>query len=426
MKIRFLPSFYAVVSAAAVYAFALSGIGNAADPKQAYNYTITKQSETQTSSEKRTTKTSPYEGFAESSYSSLWTSSASSNDYLQANLLKSSFAANNQAEKEESETQTQTTTAATTTSQTTVLTTTTTTPATTTTTIQTTTQTSPPQTQAETEPAPKNLDGDTVGYTYNGSRYEENSFDAVCKIVAAEMNESFETEALKAQAVAVYSYLKYNNENGVFPSVSMKSNVPSKIKNAVSGVYGLAAYYNGDYAQTVYCSSTGGSTNSAKNVWGSDVPYLKSVPSEYDMYDRYYGVQKVFSEDEVRSIIESTTGLELSSNPENWFTILPAEQGGILDSGYIGKMLIDGNSYYMKNGNKVAITGRVLRENIFAFRLNSAKFNVSYSGGQFIFTTYGCGHGVGMSQLGANLYAQKAGYNYLQILNHYYPGVTIQ
>ncbi|MCX7657226.1 MAG: SpoIID/LytB domain-containing protein [Oscillospiraceae bacterium] len=421
MKIRFLPSFYAVISAAAVYAFALSGIGNAADPKQAYNYTITKQQETKAPSKKITSKASLYETSEENS--SLWTSSITSDDLLQTNLLKSSFAANNQEEKEETETAAQTT--ATTAPQTTTLATTTTTPATTTTT-QTTTETSPPQTQAQSEPAPKNLDGDTVIYTYNGSRYEENSFDAVCKIVAAEMNESFEIEALKAQAVAVYSYLKYSNENGSYPSVSMKSSIPSKIKNAVSSVYGLAAYYNGDYAQTVYCSSTGGATNSAKNVWGRDIPYLQSVPSEYDMYDRYYGVQKVFSQDEVRSIIESTTGIELSSTPENWFTILPPEQGGILDSGYIGKMLIDGNSYYIKNGNKVAITGRVLRENIFAFRLNSAKFDVSYRDGQFVFTTYGCGHGVGMSQLGANLYAQKGGYNYLQILQHYYPGVTIQ
>jgi len=421
MKIRFLPSFYAVISAAAVYAFALSGIGNAADPKQAYNYTITKQQETKASSTKITSKASLYEASEENS--SLWTSPVTSDDLFQTNLLKSSFAANNQEEKEETETPSQTT--ATTAVQTTTSVTTTTTPATTTT-PQTTTETSPTQTQVQSEPVPKNLDGDTVMYTYNGSRYEENSFDAVCKIVAAEMNENFEIEALKAQAVAVYSYLKYSNENGSCPSVSMKSSVPSKIKNAVSSVYGLAAYYNGDYAQTVYCSSTGGSTNSAKNVWGRDIPYLQSVSSEYDMYDKYYGVQKVFSQDEVRSIIESTTGLELSSNPENWFTILPPEQGGVLDSGYIGKMLIDGNSYYIKNGNKVAITGRVLRENIFAFRLNSAKFDVSYRDGQFVFTTYGCGHGVGMSQLGANLYAQKGGYNYLQILQHYYPGVTIQ
>ncbi|MDN5378203.1 MAG: hypothetical protein PWQ76_458, partial [Clostridiales bacterium] len=138
MKIRFLPSFYAVISAAAVYAFALSGIGNAADPKQAYNYTITKQQETKASSTKITSKASLYETSKENS--SLWTSPVSSDNLLQTNLLKSSFAANNQEEKEETETASQTT--ATTASQTTTLATTTTTPATTTT-PQTTTETSP-------------------------------------------------------------------------------------------------------------------------------------------------------------------------------------------------------------------------------------------------------------------------------------------
>ena len=247
----------------------------------------------------------------------------------------------------------------------------------------------------------------------------------VCQIVAAEMNSDFNEEAIKAQAIATYSYLKYSNQKGVSPSVTVKTSVPTKTANAIKSVFGLTAYYNGAVAQTVYCASTGGFTAAAKNVWNSDIPYLQSVVGEYDNCDRYYGVSKTFTEAEVRSIIENATGLSLSDNPANWFTQLPAEQGGIVDGGYIGNMLIDGNSCYTKNGNNVQITGRVIRENIFAFRLNSAKFSVTYNNGIFTFTTYGYGHGVGMSQLGANLYATKGGYNYMQILQHYYTGITV-
>ena len=297
-----------------------------------------------------------------------------------------------------------------------------------------TTTTLPPQTTTVAATTPSITAATTVAniatdeklsYSVNGVSYRGNAYDVLCQIVSAEMPTDFSDEAIKAQAIATYSYIKYNNLKGLSPSVSIRASVPTKIANAVKSVYGLTAYYNGQVAQTVYCSSTGGATNDAKNVWGGQVPYLTSVISEYDNLDRYYGVNKTFSEAEVRSTIESITGIKLSNDPQNWITILPAEQGGILDGGYVGKVLIDGNSYYLKNGNKVNITGRVIRENIFSFKLNSPKFTVTYNNGNFTFTTYGYGHGVGMSQHGANLYATKAGYTYTQILQHYYSGITI-
>lgn len=316
---------------------------------------------------------------------------------------------------------------------TTVQTTVTTTPATTTSIVTTTPATTTPETTkvttaslAATTPTPILPSTDeTVSYVVNGSKFRANAYDAVCQIVSAEMSSDFNVEAIKAQAVATYTFLKYNNAKGISPSVSIKTAVPSKIAEAVRSVYGLTVYYGGAIAQTVYCSSSGGYTAAARNVWGSDVGCLQSVIGDFDSFDRYYGVTKTFSEADVRSIIESTTGLSLSNDPANWFTILSAEQGGVLDGGYNGNMLIDGNSYYNKNGNKVQITGRVIRENIFAFRLNSAKFTVDYQNGNFTFTTYGYGHGVGMSQLGANLYASKGGYSYLDILQHYYTGITV-
>lgn len=275
-------------------------------------------------------------------------------------------------------------------------------------------------------PSPKSLNnGDTVFYTYNGVRRTESAYDAVCKIVSAEMSSGFDEEALKAQAVATYSFLKYHNQRGSSPSVVMKEAVPTKIKNAVKDVYGIAIYYNGEIAQSVYCASTGGSSTSAKSVWGTNVPYLNAVNCEYDIFDNNYGVTKTFSENEVHSMVLNATGIDLDGDPEDWFEFLSASEGGIADGGYIGNMLIGGQSYYVSNGTKIKITGRVVRENIFNFKLMSAKFDISYSDGIFTFTTYGYGHGVGMSQNGANMYATYAGYDYYDILTHYYMGVDI-
>ncbi len=319
-----------------------------------------------------------------------------------------------------------TTTAATTTIATTtsVTTTSATTTSATTTSAATTAQTTTPviKTTVQTTLPPSSNYNETLTVKVNGSTYSSGGYDLICKVVAAEMPTYFHEEAIKAQAVATYSYIKYSNQKGIYPSVSIKSSVPQKVSDAVKSVYGLAVYYNGSIAQTVYCSSSGGYTSSAKDVWGNYIPYLVSVQSEYDNNDSNYGVKKTFSEDTVRSIL-TNAGFSLSDNPQNWFTLLPAEQGGLLDGGYIGNLLIDGKSTY--KGGK-AITGRALREDIFSFQLKSSKFDVSYSSGTFTFTTYGYGHGVGMSQNGANLYASMGGYDFRQILEHYYTGITIQ
>ena len=300
----------------------------------------------------------------------------------------------------------------------------TTTAATTTSAATTTAETTTPEikTTVQTSLPPSSDYNETLTVKVNGSTYSSGGYDLICRVVAAEMPTYFHEEAIKAQAVATYSYIKYSNQKGIYPSVSLKSSVPQKVSDAVKSVYGLTAYYNGSIAQTVYCSSSGGYTSSAKDVWGNNVPYLVSVQSEYDSNDSNYGVKKTFSEDTIRSIL-TNAGFSLSDSPQNWFTLLPAEQGGLLGGGYIGKLLIDGKSTY--KGGKT-ITGRALREDIFSFQIKSAKFDVSYSNGTFTFTTYGYGHGVGMSQNGANLYASMGGYNFRQILEHYYTGITIQ
>lgn len=253
---------------------------------------------------------------------------------------------------------------------------------------------------------------ETLTAKYNGAVHTVDAFELVCMIVNNEISSYFNDEAIKAQAVAAYSYVKYHNVNGLTPSVLVKSNPPQRIVDMVASVWGKCCYYNGAVAQTVYMASSSGYTASSENVWGGKIPYLTSVACPFDAEsDPNYGVKTKFSEAAIRSAVEKYLGITLSDNPENWFTITE-----YVDGNYVSKVNVDGQT---------TITGRKLRESILNYQLKSASFDISYSpDGYFIFTTYGWGHGVGMSQNGANILAKK-GYTYDQILKYYYTGIDV-
>ncbi|MDE5992097.1 MAG: SpoIID/LytB domain-containing protein [Oscillospiraceae bacterium] len=252
---------------------------------------------------------------------------------------------------------------------------------------------------------------ETFTAKFDGSTHTVNAYDLICWIVNNEMSSSFSDEAIKAQAVAAYSYVKYHNVNGLTPSVLVKKNPPDRIKNLVSEVWGVCCYYNGSVAQTVYMASSSGYTADAKNVWGGSVPYLKSVQCPFDIgNDPNYGSTMKVSESSMRNMLESSLGISLSNNPYNWLKIQ-----SYVDGNYVYELSIDGQK---------TISGRKLRENVMGHKLKSAAFDVTYRDGEFIFTTYGYGHGVGMSQNGANILA-KQGYSYYEILNYYFTGIEI-
>lgn len=247
---------------------------------------------------------------------------------------------------------------------------------------------------------------------FDGSVQEVNAYDLVCMIVSTEMSPSFNQEALKAQAVAAYSYVKYHNVNGLIPSVLVKHDIPDEVRSAVDAVFGKCCYYNGSVAQTVYSASSAGTTASAENVWGGKaVPYLTSVSTPFDITsDPNYGVITTFSESYIKIALESYLGITLSEDPANWLTVT-----GRIDGNYVSSVNVDGQA---------TVSGRKVRENILSFGIKSWCFDVSYSNGEFTFVTYGYGHGVGMSQNGANILG-KQGYTYDQILQYYFPGITI-
>jgi stage II sporulation protein D len=251
----------------------------------------------------------------------------------------------------------------------------------------------------------------TLTARFNGQKQTVNAFGLVCAVTANEVSDSFYDEAIKAQAVAAYTYIKGCNDRGETPDVGVKYNYSDRIESLVESVWGIACYYDGKLAQTVYSASSAGYTASAENVWGGAHPYLVSVSTPFDSAsDPNYGIKKTFTESQMRNYVESDLNIRLSDNPANWFVIASR-----IDGSYVGQLIIDGQ----KN-----ISGREFRESVMDYNIRSSSFDIGYQNGVFTVTTYGYGHGVGMSQNGANILARD-GYTYIQILKYYYTGIQV-
>ena len=266
---------------------------------------------------------------------------------------------------------------------------------------------------------------------------EMNLEDYIAGVVAAEMPAEFELEALKAQAVtartyAVKSMMMFGGSGvatqpGADVSTDFQQNQAyaseeklrerwgvsyerywGKILRAVDETRGQVVTYNGEFINAVFHSSSGGRTASAKEVWGFDYPYLISVPGSWDQKAPRYNDKKEF----VLSEIEQLLGAETQ--------VVAAVQNGSgaiqvianTDSGRIGQIRI---------GSKI-LSGLAIREKL---DLRSTNFKVEIQGNKMVFNTIGYGHGVGLSQYGANGMA-KEGHDYRQIITYYYNGVAIK
>ena len=159
-----------------------------------------------------------------------------------------------------------------------------------------------------------------------------------------------------------------------------------------------------------------GTTTSAKNVWGVDYPYLVSVDSPYDVnYSTSwssYKSERTFTAREIADKFNAVLGTSLdpeTSDPAGWIEIQSRTDGLYVDKVRVGDR---------------TVSGRRIRESI--LHLRSHAFDVSYKDGVFTFTTYGYGHGVGLSTIGADYYARNEGWDYKQILAHYYPGTEVK
>ncbi|MFV0496878.1 MAG: SpoIID/LytB domain-containing protein [Candidatus Fimivivens sp.] len=280
----------------------------------------------------------------------------------------------------------------------------------------------PPRGSDDTPSADDDVFNENLSYTSGGRVRRMNAYDLVCQVLQNETGGNLAPEALKAHVVATYSMIKYHNATGSAPSVLLNSNVSTAVEDAVNAVLGVGVYYNGQYANTVYHSTSGGYTTSSQAVWGGALPYLVSVKSTYDRKAPSYKSSYNISQEDFAAKVKNMYGIELDGDPEDWIRVERDAPGGYVGTVEIGgETRSQGGAYGTKR-----ITGRSIRENLLSFALRSHCFDVKYntSKERFEFTVYGYGHGVGMSQYGAH-YMALEGFNYVEILEHYYTDTEI-
>ena len=291
--------------------------------------------------------------------------------------------------------------------------------------VETTTTETISETSATPAPAP-DPDGEefTVRDQLTDSYYTGSAREIVARALVGEISNWFPDEAIKAQAVAEYTYIKKENMRGNSPTTALRTaaeGVDDRIYRLVDEVLGEAIYYNGEMIQCVFFASSCGYTNSSLNVWGVDYPYLRSVDCPLDATtDPNWADTDSYSSEYIKNAVQSTLGINLTGDPSKWFKI-----NSRLDNrehGWITSLSVGG----MTTANGKNIDGRTMRETVLNYSLKSAAFELKYdkTADEFIFTTYGYGHGVGLSQWGAKALAEN-GYNYKQILQHYFTGAEV-
>lgn len=267
----------------------------------------------------------------------------------------------------------------------------------------------------------------------------------VTGVLAAEMPADFELEALKAQAIAARTFIVRRLAAGdtsgipggkadVLDTVDHqvylsgqtlakwaeegKSGQLSKLERAVRETRGIVMTYQGKPITAAFFSSSGGYTENSEEYWSLSIPYLRSVPSPWE--DNINPKNKETLTLSINEVF-SKVGQKLQATPVS-------AQGGAKRAGENGNEVFrilskttGGRVKEIQIGNR-KYTGREIREKL---GLRSSQFTFERDGDNVKITTYGFGHGVGMSQWGANGMAQQ-GYTTTQILKHYYTGISFQ
>jgi len=234
-------------------------------------------------------------------------------------------------------------------------------------------------------------------------------------VISSEMSPAFEMEALKAQCVAARTFVvqrgyevddttntQVYRDNKQLKDI-WKDNYDvyhKKIQQAVQETTGEILTYQGKPISALFFSSSCGKTANAQEYWGNKVPYLVSVDSSWDKQ----------SEEYEKSITMGKQEFSTALGFQN--TVQEIEEPIRYDSGYVKEIRID----------RIVFTGREVREKL---NLRSSCFTIKENKDNVVITTKGYGHGVGMSQIGAQAMAEK-GTSYKQILSHYYPKTKIE
>lgn len=234
-------------------------------------------------------------------------------------------------------------------------------------------------------------------------------------VISAEMPASYDLEALKAQAIAARTYVLKSTNYGQIPiEASTRKQVfkneqqrqeawkektkeyEAKLNKAVKETQGQILTFNDELITAMFHASSNGQTESAKNYGGTEYPYLQSVISPEEAITNVN-----FSIEDLNEKLSSSFTAQHWANAK----IIKNSTGRV-------ETLIVGNKQW---------PGREIRT---LLQLKSTDFKIELKGGEVTFTTSGYGHGVGMSQVGANELAKK-GANAEEILSHYYKGTIV-
>ena len=216
-------------------------------------------------------------------------------------------------------------------------------------------------------------------------------------------------EASLCTGIHCQSYLNLDELTSLQPKGWAEKYWP-KIEEAVDSTKGQVLYYNGEVIEAAYHSTSGGMTEDSIDVFAMDRPYLRAVPSPYEEEaPKFRSIVTLTGDEFINKLTSKYPGSNITKdNLSEKIKLVEKTQ-----SGRIKKLAIDGT----------VVNGREIRD---LFELNSTNFTITYNPKANIveIETLGYGHGVGMSQWGANGMAKK-GQNYEEILKHYYTGVEI-
>ena len=258
-------------------------------------------------------------------------------------------------------------------------------------------------------------------------------------VLPSEMPPEYDMEALKAQAVVARTYLYQKIASGAHKDADICDNYAhcqayyskeqilkswertkgwdeatrqlhaNKVAEAVESTENIVVTYKGEYIRAYFHACSGGMTEDVSNIWGKqNIPYLVSVESLGEENYRNYTSNVKLSLSKLQEKLNKDSSVKCNIN---------VERGEIVkilsytDSGRVDKVEIGGVIY----------TAEKLRT---LLGLKSTNFEVSYENMEVTFNVTGNGHGVGMSQVGANYYASQ-GYTFDKIITHYYTGVDI-
>lgn len=246
---------------------------------------------------------------------------------------------------------------------------------------------------------------------------------------ASEMPLTWPDDALIAQMVASHTYALYSRDHGGSDADGWLQ-VNSALASGWTDEAALRARWGEDYeenharltalaeqaadslvlyedapALTAYHAISSGYTEASQQVWADALPYLCGVDSAWDKYSEEYEVTIQYSDTQFAAAL-TALGLTLEGDPAEWVDSSQWDKAGYVQSIQLGGM---------------SFSGTAVRS---ALDLRSACFAIAWRGGQFVITTRGYGHGVGLSQYGAKAMAE-GGAGWRQILEYYFPGCTV-